>query len=50
MHEVGHALGFCLVGDRRHVMYSTAPRSCSTAVLSAEERHHGAIVYQPLRR
>lgn len=44
-HEVGHALGFFHVDDRKSVMYPMAPGNCPPATLSAAEKYHVAIAY-----
>jgi hypothetical protein len=46
VHEVGHALGFFHVADKRSVMYPQAPGNCPVGELSAEELYHAAIAYQ----
>jgi hypothetical protein len=46
VHEVGHALGFFHVGDKKSVMYPAAPDNCPAGELSADERYHSAIAYQ----
>ena len=46
VHEVGHALGFFHVSDKRSVMYPQAPGNCPLGDLSADERYHAAIAYQ----
>ena len=46
LHEVGHALGFFHVPDKRSVMYPWAPGNCPSGNLSPAERYHAAIAYQ----
>jgi hypothetical protein len=46
VHEVGHALGFFHVADKRSVMYPQAPGNCPVGELSADELYHAAIAYQ----
>ena len=45
LHEVGHAMGFFHVPDRRSVMYPYLPGNCPSGQLSAAERFHAAIAY-----
>jgi hypothetical protein len=45
LHEVGHAMGFFHVDDRRSVMYPFVPGDCPAGALSAAESHHAAIAY-----
>jgi hypothetical protein len=44
-HEVGHALGFFHVDDRRSVMYPFSPGNCPPGTLSPAEAYHAAIAY-----
>ena len=44
-HEVGHALGFFHVSDRKSVMYPFFPGSCPRGELSPAEQFHAAIAY-----
>jgi len=46
VHEVGHALGFFHVSDKKSVMYPQAPGNCPLGDLSVDERYHAAIAYQ----
>jgi hypothetical protein len=46
VHEVGHALGFFHVSDKRSVMYPAVTGSCPVGEPSAEELYHAAIAYQ----
>lgn len=46
LHEVGHALGFFHVSDRRSVMYPYTPGNCPPGEASPAERYHAAIAYQ----
>lgn len=45
-HEVGHALGFHHVSDRRSVMYPYTSGGCPAGVLSADERYHAPLAYR----
>jgi hypothetical protein len=45
LHEVGHALGFFHVPDRRSVMYPFLPGNCPSGELSPAEKFHAAIAY-----
>jgi hypothetical protein len=45
MHEVGHALGFFHVSDRRSIMYPFVAGDCPGGELSAAEAFHAAIAY-----
>jgi hypothetical protein len=49
LHEVGHALGFFHVDDRRSAMYPFAPGNCPVGSLSAAEKYHAAIAYSRAR-
>jgi hypothetical protein len=44
-HEVGHALGFFHVADKKSVMYPTHPGNCPRGELSASEKYHAGIAY-----
>jgi hypothetical protein len=46
VHEVGHALGFFHVSDKRSVMYPQVGANCPVGDLSAEEIYHASIAYQ----
>ena len=45
-HEVGHALGFRHVGDRRSIMYPFIKSRCPTGRLSADESYHATLAYR----
>ena len=45
MHEVGHAMGFFHVSDKRSIMYPFANDGCRNENLSAAEAFHAAIAY-----
>jgi len=45
MHEVGHAMGFFHVGDRRSLMYPFIAGDCPPGELSAAELYHAGIAY-----
>ena len=45
LHEVGHAMGFFHVPDRRSVMYPYLPGNCPPGQLSAAEKFHAGIAY-----
>jgi hypothetical protein len=45
LHEVGHALGFFHVGDRKSVMFPFIAGDCPAGQLSAAESYHAGIVY-----
>lgn len=45
LHEMGHALGFFHVSDRRSVMYPFIAGDCPAGELSAAESYHSAIAY-----
>ena len=45
MHEVGHALGFFHVSDRKSLMYPFAAGDCPAGELSAAEAFHAGIAY-----
>jgi hypothetical protein len=45
MHEVGHAMGFFHVSDRKNLMYPQAQLGCPAGILSAAEAYHAAIAY-----
>jgi hypothetical protein len=45
-HEVGHALGFRHVGDRRSIMYPFIRSRCPSGRLSADESYHAALAYR----
>lgn len=46
VHELGHALGFWHVTDRKSVMYRQDPGGCHPSDLSSAEQHHAAIAYR----
>ena len=48
-HEVGHALGFFHVGNKRDVMYPFADASCPSGTLTDEERYHAGVAYARAR-
>lgn len=45
LHEVGHAMGFFHVDDRRSVMYPFVAGDCPAGALSAAEAYHASIAY-----
>ena len=45
MHEVGHAMGFFHVDDRRSLMYPFISGDCPAGALSPAESYHAAIAY-----
>lgn len=45
MHEVGHAMGFFHVGDKRSLMYPFTAGDCPAGELSAAESYHAGIAY-----
>jgi len=45
MHEVGHAMGFFHVSDRKSLMYPTVSGYCPVGDLSPAEKYHSAIAY-----
>ncbi len=45
MHEVGHALGYFHVGDRRSLMYPFIAGDCPAGALSDAESYHARIAY-----
>lgn len=45
MHEVGHAMGFFHVGDRRSLMYPLVAGNCPKGELSAAESYHAGLAY-----
>ena len=45
MHEVGHAMGFFHVADRKSLMYPFIAGDCPAGELSAAESYHSAIAY-----
>ena len=45
LHEVGHAMGFFHVPDRRSVMYPYLPGDCPSGQLSPAEKFHAGIAY-----
>ena len=45
LHEVGHAMGFFHVADRKSIMYPFAAGDCPAGALSAAESYHAAIAY-----
>ena len=49
MREVGHAMGFFHVSDKKSLMYPFNESGCRTGSLSAAESFHAAIAYSPPR-
>ena len=45
MHEVGHAMGFFHVGDRKSLMYPFVAGDCPKGELSAAESFHAGLAY-----
>jgi len=45
MHEMGHAMGFWHVADRRSVMHAGLDGSCSSGEMSSSEQFHTALAY-----
>jgi hypothetical protein len=45
MHEVGHALGYFHVGDRRSVMFPFVAGDCPSGALSPAESYHAHVAY-----
>jgi hypothetical protein len=45
MHEVGHAMGFFHVGDRKSLMFPFVAGDCPAGALSAAESYHAGIAY-----
>jgi hypothetical protein len=45
LHEVGHALGYFHVADRKSIMFPFAAGDCPAGALSAAESYHAAIAY-----
>jgi hypothetical protein len=45
MHEVGHAMGFFHVGDKRSLMYPFIAGDCPAGALSSAESYHAGIAY-----
>ncbi len=45
MHEVGHAMGFFHVSDRKSLMYPQASYGCPAGSLSAAEAYHASVAY-----
>jgi hypothetical protein len=44
-HEIGHALGFFHVTDRKSVMFPSDSGSCAAGILSDAEKYHAAVAY-----
>jgi hypothetical protein len=45
MHEVGHAMGFFHVDDRKSLMYPFVAGDCPAGALSADETYHARVAY-----
>jgi hypothetical protein len=45
MHEVGHALGYFHVADKKSLMYPFIAGDCPAGALSAAESYHAGIAY-----